>query len=188
MSKRKVNKFISDDVIMNKIYFVRGHRVMIDRDLAVMYDTQTKRIKEAVRRNISRFPEHFLFELTKEEFHNWRSQFASSNPSDKMGLRYPPFCFTEHGVLMLSNVLKSNSAVKMSIRIVEIFVKMREMLSSNKDILIKLEQLERKLMKQDERSNKYEQEIKILFEAISQLITHSNEPRKKIGYKRQGEE
>lgn len=174
---------IADEKIINKIYFIRGHKVMLDRDLAEMYGVETKRLKEAIRRNIDIFPRHFMFVLNKEEFQNWRSQNASSNFSDKMGLRYPPYEFTEHGILQLANVLKSKSARKMSIRIIEVFVKMREILSSNKDILLKLEQIEKKLMKQDELSNKHEQEIRILFEALKQLLNPEPLSRKQVGYK-----
>ncbi|MBN1116928.1 MAG: ORF6N domain-containing protein [Bacteroidales bacterium] len=98
---------VPDEVIMTKIYMVRGQKVMLDRDLAELYDVETKRLKEAIRRNIKRFPEDFMFEMTKEELQIWRTQFATSN-SEKMGLRYPPFCFTEQGVTMLSCVLNSD--------------------------------------------------------------------------------
>lgn len=94
---------ISEEVVMSKIYKIRGQKVMLDRDLAELYQVETKRLKEAVRRNISRFPEDFMFEMTKNELEIWRSQFATSK-SDQKGLRYVPFCFTEQGVTMLSCV------------------------------------------------------------------------------------
>ena len=106
---------VADKVIMDKIYVVRGQKIMIDRDLAVLYDVETKRLKEAVRRNIQRFPD-FMFEMGKEEFENWRTQIAASNPSDKMGLKYAPFCFTEQGVTMLSCVLNSDRAISLPLR------------------------------------------------------------------------
>ena len=96
---------IPDEIITNKIYLIRGQKVMLDRDLAELYSVETKQLKRQVRRNIDRFPEDFMFELTKEEFKNWRCQFGTSNSSDKMGLRYSPMVFTEHGVAMLSSVL-----------------------------------------------------------------------------------
>ena len=102
------------ELIASKIYLIRGIKVMLDRDLAELYGVDTKRLKEQVRRNIERFPEDFMFELTKEELENWRSQFATSN-RDIMGLRIPPFAFTEHGVLMLSSVLKSERAIQVNI-------------------------------------------------------------------------
>ena len=99
------NILISEETILDKIYFIRNQKVMLDRDLAMLYGIETKRLKEQVKRNISRFPEDFMFELTKDEFANWRSQIATSN-SEKMGLRYAPMAFTEHSVLMLSSVFK----------------------------------------------------------------------------------
>ena len=108
---------IPDEVLMNKIHLIRGQKVMLDRDLSDLYGVETKRLKEAVKRNIERFPEDFMFELTKQEFENWRSQIASSK-SDKMGLRYAPFCFTEQGVTMLSCVLSSKRAIEVNIRII----------------------------------------------------------------------
>jgi hypothetical protein len=105
---------IPDELVVNKIYFLRNQKVMLDRDLAALYGIETRVLKQAVRRNFVRFPEDFMFELTKEEFENWRSQFATSN-SDKMGLRYAPMVFTEHGVLMLSSVLNSEKAIQTNI-------------------------------------------------------------------------
>jgi ORF6N domain len=101
---------LSEELVSNKIYYIRNQKVMLDRDLALLYGMETKRLKEQVKRNLSRFPDDFMFELTKEEFENWRSQFATSN-SEKMGLRYAPMAFSEHGVLMLSSVLNSDKAI-----------------------------------------------------------------------------
>ena len=154
---------------------------MLDRDLSEMYGVETKRLKEAVRRNRERFPAQYMFEMSKAELLNWRTQFATSNISDKMGLRYTPFCFTEHGVLMIANVLKSKRAINMSMRIIDVFIKMREMLSTHKDILLKLEQVE----KQQSKNNK---EIQYIFDVVKQLLHQPNEPRKRIGYKFKGEE
>lgn len=148
---------------------------MLDRDLALLYGVNTKRLKKAVRRNIERFPEDFMFEMSMDEFKNWRSQIASSN-SDKMGLRHPPFCFTEQGVAMLSNILNSKQANEVNIRIIRIFTKMREVLLSHKDILLRLEQLERKV-------NKHDDDIQLIFEALKQLLNPLRPQRKIIGYK-----
>ena len=123
---------------------------MLDRDLAELYGVETKRLKEQVRRNIERFPEDFMFELSKDELENWRSQFATSN-REIMGLRISPFAFTEHGVLMLSSVLNSKRAIEVNIRIVRVYTKLKEMLLTNKEILLKVEQMERKMGKQDEK-------------------------------------
>ena len=129
---------IPDDVVINKIYFIRNQKVMLDRDLAVLYGIETKVLKQAIRRNISRFPEDFMFELTKEEFENWRSQFATSN-SDKMGLRYAPMVFTEHGVLMLSSILNSEKAIQTNIQIMRIFTKIRKMLVDTTELRLDVE-------------------------------------------------
>ena len=111
---------IPDVIVMSKIYVIRNKKVMIDRDLAELYGVETKRLKEAVRRNITRFPEDFMFEMTKKEFLYWRSHFASSN-SEKMGLRYVRFCFTEQGVAMLSSILNSEQTIHVNIQIIRIF-------------------------------------------------------------------
>ena len=125
------NEIIStEDTIKSKILVIRGQQVMIDRDLAELYGVETKRLNEQVKRNIERFPENFCFQLDEREFENWRSQFATSN-SDKMGLRRPPYAFTEQGVAMLSSVLKSETAVKVSIQIMNAFVAMRHFLQNN---------------------------------------------------------
>ena len=154
---------------------------MIDRDLAELYGVETRRLKEAVRRNISRFPEDFMFELTKEEFSNWRSQIATSN-SDIMGLRYLPFCFTEQGVTMLSCVLNSERAISVNIHIMRVFTRMREMLGSHTEIIKKIEELENKDTEQDDK-------IKVILEYIKQLEkTRQDEKdfkdRPRIGFKK----
>lgn len=149
---------------------------MLDRDLAELYGVETRVLKQAVKRNIERFPGDFMFEMNEDEFQNWRSQIVTSNFSDKMGLRYPPFCFTEQGVAMLSSILSSKQAIEVNIKIIRIFTKMREVLSSNKDVLLKLEQLEKKV-------NKHDGDIELIFKALKQLLNSPNPPRKKIGYK-----
>jgi hypothetical protein len=135
---------LSEETISNKIYFIRNQKVMLDRDLAILYGIETKVLKQAVKRNLSRFPEDFMFELTKSEFENWRSQFVTSN-SDKMGLRYVPMAFTEHGVLMLSSVLKSDKAIQTNIQIMRIFTKVRQILVDTTEIKIDILQIQKKL-------------------------------------------
>ncbi|MDP2722887.1 MAG: ORF6N domain-containing protein [Bacteroidales bacterium] len=171
-----------DEVIMSKIYFIRGQKVMIDRDLAELYDVETKRLKEAVRRNIARFPEDFMFEMTNEEFLNWRTQFATSN-ADKMGLRYVPFCFTEQGVTMLSCVLNSERAIQLNIQIVRIFTKIREVLTDKLSIKLDIEEIKKKLENHDKN-------IELVFSYLDELIEKQEnpQPRKRIGYRRKGEE
>ena len=132
---------ISNDDIKSKIYTIRGMQVMLDRDLASMFGTETRRLNEQVRRNIDRFPEEFCFQLNDDEFQNWKSQFATSN-SDKMGLRKKPYAFTEHGVSMLPSVLKTDAAVKVSIRIIKMFVSMRRFIADNAGIFQRLDRIE----------------------------------------------
>ena len=129
---------VTDETVVNKIYLIRGKKVMVDRDLAEMYGVETSQLKRQVKRNIDRFPEDFMFEMNKEELQKWRSQFGISN-EDKMGLRYAPFCFTEQGVAMLSSVLKSKTAIDVNIQIIRVFTRMREILLTHKDLLLKIE-------------------------------------------------
>jgi hypothetical protein len=169
-----------DEVIASKIYLIRGQKVMLDKDLAELYETETRALKQAVKRNIDIFPEHFMFQLTNQEFTILRSQTVTSSWG---GQRYLPYAFTEHGVLQLASVLKSTRARRMSVRIIEVFVKMREMLATHKEILHKLEQIEKKDIEQD-------QKIMLIFEYLKQLEqTKQSEleqgPRKVIkGYKK----
>ncbi len=137
-------------IIQNKILVIRNQQVMIDRDIAELYGVETKRLNEQVKRNIERFPDEFCFQLNDSEFHNWKSQFATSN-SDKMGLRKKPYAFTEHGVTMLATVLKSETAVKASIQIVKAFVSMRKFLLSNAQIFQRLDSLEMHRIESDKR-------------------------------------
>lgn len=160
--------------IVNRIFLIRGHKVMIDRDLAEMYGVATKVLKQAVRRNITRFPEDFMFEMTSEELENWRSQIVTSN-SDKMGLRYAPFCFTEQGVAMLSSVLSSEIAISVNIQIIRVFARMKQMLLDHKDLMLKLEKLEQKVSVHDK-------EILAIFNAVKKLIEQPAKPRNPIGF------
>ncbi|MBN1493862.1 MAG: ORF6N domain-containing protein [Candidatus Omnitrophica bacterium] len=123
----------SIEIIRDKILLIRGKRVMLDRDLAALYGVETKQLKRAVRRNVTRFPSDFMFPLSKKELSDWRRQFGTSN-FDKMGLRYSPMAFTEQGVAMLSSVLNSDYAIKINIQIMRAFVKMREFLATNKEL------------------------------------------------------
>lgn len=118
---------VSDNLVMNKIYLIRGEKVMLDRDLAELYGVETKVLKQSVKRNIKRFPKDFMFEMTVKELQNWRSQIVTSN-SEKMGLRHSPFCFTEQGVAMLSSVLNSDKAISVNIQIMRIFTRIRQSL------------------------------------------------------------
>jgi hypothetical protein len=173
---------ITDEIVINKIFHIRGKKVMLDRDLAEMYGVETRRLNEQVKRNEKRFPSDFMFQLTEQELEDWKSQFATSN-KEKMGLRKLPNVFTEQGVAMLSSVLNSDTAIEVNIQIIRIFTRLREALLSNKDVLLKMEQLEKNLLKQDEKTNKHEEEIQLIFNALKQLLNPPQEPRKAIGFK-----
>jgi len=125
----------TDENIINRIYLVRGKKVMIDRELAELYGVETRMLNQAVRRNTKRFPEDFMFQMTYEELEEWKSQIVISN-KEKMGLRKPPLVFTEQGVAMLSSVLNSDTAIMVNIQIIRIFTKMREVLVTHKEILV----------------------------------------------------
>ena len=134
---------INEKNIKDKIHNIRNQQVMLDRDLAELYGVETKHINQAVKRNETRFPNDFMFQLSKEEFENWRSQFVTSN-SDKMGLRRPPYAFTEQGVSMLSAVLKSEIAVDISVKIIRAFVEMRKIINSDNALFYKIDFLEKR--------------------------------------------
>jgi hypothetical protein len=159
---------------MNKIYIVRDKKVMLDRDLAELYGVETKYLKRQVRRNAKRFPLDFMFEFTKKELEDWRCNFGTSN-GDVMGLRYPPYAFTEQGVAMLSGVINSDRAIIVNIQIMRIFTKMREMLLTRKDLLLKVEQIEGKVTSQDEK-------IKMLFDYLKKFVASTSTKRRQIGY------
>jgi hypothetical protein len=132
---------IPEERIIAKIYQIRSQKVMVDRDLAELYGVGTKVLKQAVRRNLVRFPEDFMFEMTKEELENWRSQNVTSN-SDKMVLRYSPMVFSEHGVLMLSSVLNSPKAIQVNIQIMRIFTKIRSIFSDTVSLKLEIETID----------------------------------------------
>ncbi len=138
MSALIKNRMARDEIVINKIYLIREQKVMLDRDLAELYGVETRALNQAVKRNAERFPNDFMFQLTEEEFNNWKSQIVMSN-STKMGLRKKPLVFTEQGVAMLSSVLNSEIAIRVNIQIIRVFTKMREMLMSHKDILLQLQ-------------------------------------------------
>lgn len=169
---------VTDEVIVNRIYMIRGQKVMLDEDLAELYQVPTGRLNEQVKRNIDGFPADFMFQLTEEEFKNLKSQNATSSWG---GRRKLPSPFSEHGVLMLSSVLNSGIAISVNIQIMRIYTKMRELLMTNQEILLKLEQLERKVDGHDE-------DIQVIFAYLKQLLDPPQEPRPRIGFRRPGEE
>ncbi len=180
MTKKETTVMIPEEIIMNNIYFIRGHKVMLDRDLAKLYGVETKQLKRQVSRNKDRFPEDFMFELTKEEFENWRSQFGTSN-SDKMGLRYSPMAFTEQGVAMLSSVLKSKKAVQVNIQIMRIFTAIRQRLADNIELRLEVEKIKKKL-------DNHDKNIELVFQYLDELLVKKENPKtkSKIGFKIKG--
>lgn len=168
---------IAEEVVMAKIFIVRGIRVMLDRDLAKLYQVETKQLKRAVRRNVDRFPEDFMFEVSRKEFESLRCQIGTSGWES---VRYAPLAFSEQGVAMLSTVLSSEHAIRVNIQIIRIFTKMRALLSSQKEILQKLEQLEKKELEQDEK-------IVLIFKYLKQLEKTKQDEiefknRKRVGF------
>ena len=156
------------------IYLIRGQKVMLDSDLAELYGVETKTLNRAVGRNADRFPSDFVFQLTRQEVTNLRCQIGTSS-SEYGGRRYHPYVFTEHGAIMAAMVLNSPRAVEMSVQVVRAFVRLREMLASNRELAQKLAELERKLEGHDAA-------IRNLFEAIRQLLNSPESPRKQIGF------
>jgi phage regulator Rha-like protein len=163
---------ISVESITNRIYFIRGLKVMLDRDLAELYGVETKAFKQAVRRNKERFPDDFMFVLTNQEVRNLRSQIVTSSWG---GTRYPPMAFTEQGVAMLSSVLNSKRAIDVNIAIMRTFVKMRGILVNNKEFAGKLKKMEEQLAE-------HEEQFLVVFEAIKQMLKEEEKPKQKIGF------
>lgn len=161
--------------IERAILLIRGHKVMLDVDLAALYEVETRVLVQAVKRNLDRFPEDFMFQLTKEEFEILRSQSVTS--SQWGGRRYPPYAFTEQGVAMLSSVLRSKRAVQVNIEIMRAFVRLRRMLASHKGLARKLDALERK----------YDAQFKVVFDAIRQLMAPPEPKHRRIGFRTEDE-
>src|ERR1700744_2409543 len=168
-SKQEHPSIVPDAVVMNKILLIRGKRVMIDRDLAELYGVETKRLKEQVKRNRKRFPEDFMFQLTEEE-----KEEVVAFCDHLANLKYSPvlpYVFTEHGAVMLASVLNSDRAIEVNIQIVRIFTQMREMFLTHKDILLKLEQLEKQGIQNSE-------DIQMIFRALKGLLNPPQPPRR----------
>ena len=172
--KNDIVPVIPEEILMSKIFYIRGQKVMLDKDLAELYEVQTKVLNQAVKRNINRFPEAFMFQLSKNEFESLRSQIVTLNARGTHP-KYLPYVFTEHGVCMLSTVLNSEKAVQISIFIINAFIKMREILASNVDLKKQIEKIESKLLNVDE-------EIQTIFNVIKELISVPKRPKKEIGF------
>jgi hypothetical protein len=175
MNKSLAPSNYSDDEILDKIYIIRGTKVMLDKDLAEMYDVSTSRLNEAVKRNKNRFPADFMFQLAKEEFTALISQNAISKKT-RGGIRKWPYAFTEQGVAMLSSVLSSERAILVNIQIIRVYTRMRQLLVNNEELWKKLEIIERTLLKKDE-------EIKTIFAILKKLLTQEKKPREPIGFR-----
>ncbi|MFH1701849.1 MAG: ORF6N domain-containing protein [Nitrospirota bacterium] len=173
-----MDSLVPVEMIEKKIYLIRGHKVMLDSDLAELYGVATKVLLQAVKRNLNRFPEDFMFILKYQDVAALRSQIVTLKKGRGEHRKYLPYVFTEQGVAMLSSVLNSERAVKVNIEIMRAFVRLREMLSSNKELALKLAQLERKMEKHDE-------EIKLIFDAIRELMKPPEAKTKKIGFRRE---
>jgi hypothetical protein len=201
---------LSEEKIVSRIYFIREKKVMLDRDLAEMYGVPTKILNQAVKRNLRRFPDDFMFQLTANELEILKSQFVTSSSTSEEtnlmfqfgtssltgdrnwgGIRKLPYVFTEQGVAMLSSVLNSNTAIDVNIQIIRVFTRMREALLSQKDLVLKIEKLEKAVLEQDVRGGKHEEEIREIFLVLKGLAETEEvpgEPIKKVGYKRKTEE
>ena len=168
---------IPEEIIISKIYYIRDKKIMFDADLAELYGVETRRLNEQVKRNIERFPEDFMFQLTEMEFSSLKSQFATSSWG---GRRKLPYAFTEHGVLMLSSVLNSLKAIKVNIEIMRIFTKVRQALIDNLRVKIDIEEIKKKLENHDKN-------IELVFNYLDELIEkhEKKKPRRQIGYLRQ---
>jgi len=163
---------VLSEAIENSIYDIRGQKVILDRDLAKLYGVTTGNFNKAVKRNIERFPEEFMFQLTKEELKNWIFQYGRSN-SEKMGMRKFPYVFTEYGVLMAANILRSDTAIGVSIEIIKTFSRLRKIVTEHKEIMEKIARLEKK----------YDQNFQVVFKAIQQMFdVEAHNEQKKFGF------
>ncbi|WP_290798985.1 ORF6N domain-containing protein [Flavihumibacter sp. UBA7668] len=175
MAKRELQTLVAEQKILNRIYAVRGQKIMLDEDLAAMYNVETKRLNEQVKRNLKRFPKDFMFTLTKKEFDNLKSQSATSSWG---GRRTLPYAFTEQGVAMLSSILNSDVAIEVNIKIIRVFTKLREHALTQKEILLQLSKLEKEV-----KGNS--KDIENIFIVIKELLEKEKKPspRNKIGFK-----
>ena len=170
---------LSEETISNKIYFIRNQKVMLDRDLAILYEVENRVLNQAVKRNLSRFPEDFMFQLTENEYNSLRSQIVILKKGRGEHQKYLPFAFTEHGILMLSSVLKSDKAIQTNIQIMRIFTKVRQMLLDTTEIKVDILQIQKKLQNHDKN-------IELVFSYLDELTEKKEDEseRVKIGYKK----
>jgi flagellar capping protein FliD len=167
--KETIASVIPSDRIEQRIFWLRGEKVMLDTDLAELYEVDTKMLKRAVRRNPERFPENFMYELTREEWEVLRCQIGTSK---RGGSRYLPFAFTEPGVAMLSSVLRSSRAIAVNIQIMQTFIQLRKMLATHDALRKKIESMEKK----------YDKQFRAVFDVLKQLLKEDEEPKRRIGF------
>lgn len=162
---------VSEEIIVEKIYIIHGQKVMLDKDLTEMYGVEVKRLNEATRTNLTRFPKDFIFQLTQDEWNNLKSQIGTSSWG---GIRKLPYTFTEQGVAMLSSVLNSEIAIQVNIQIIRLFTKMKQMILDNKYLWMKMEKIEQHVIH-------YDEEIKKVFAYLKKLLIQESKPRNPIG-------
>ncbi len=179
MKKNEAKVLVPDELVMNKIYFIRNQKVMLDSDLAELYNVETKQLKRQVNRNIDRFPDDFMFELTQSEYDVLRSQIGTLKRGQHS--KYLPMAFTEHGVLMLSSVLNSKQAIAVNIQIMRIFTGIRQMLADNTELRLEIEKIKKKV-------DNHDKNMEIVFQYLDELLekNEKTKPRKQIGYKIKG--
>ena len=181
MAKRKTSPLsaLAPDQIARTILIVRGEKILLDSPLALLYGIETRVLNQAVKRNLERFLEDFMFQLSDVEFENWKSQIVTSNPAAKMGLRKKPYAFTEQGVAMLSSILRSPQAVEMNIQIMRAFIRLRQLLSVHKELAERLTKLEEQMRQRD---HAVAQQFQQVFSLLDQLFNPPSPPRQRIGF------
>jgi phage regulator Rha-like protein len=185
MAKKELQTLVMEQKILSRIYVVRGEKIMLDRDLAELYGIETKVLKQAVKRNIERFPKDFMFEMTDNEFKKWK-EATTLSAADKQGLRYAPFCFTEQGVTMLSCILNSKTAIEVNLRVIRVFVKMREYALTHKEILMQLAKLEKEVSSTNRNTERNSKDIENIFMVLKELLEKQSKPappKNRIGFK-----
>lgn len=187
MAKKELQALVEEQRILNKIYVIRGEKVMLDKDLSEMYGVETRVLNQSIKRNLNRFPKDFMFQLSEKEFKNLISQNVTSSWG---GTRKLPYAFTEQGVAMLSSVLNSETAIEVNIRIIRVFTKMKEFALTHKEILMQLAKLEKEVIATNRNTERNSQDIENIFMVLKELIEKQSTlpPRRRIGFRRNGEQ
>jgi phage regulator Rha-like protein len=182
MARKELQVLVAEQKILNRIYVIRGEKVMLDRDLAEMYGVETRVLNQSIKRNLNRFPKDFMFQLSEKEFKNLISQNVTSSWG---GTRKLPYAFTEQGVAMLSSVLNSDTAIEVNIRIIRVFTKMREFALTHKEILMQLARLEKEVSSNNRNTERNSRDIENIFMVLKELLEKESKPtpRNKIGFR-----